>query len=150
MTRDRATSPVVGKALETGIVVLYVGLLSTTLFGGVVPDSQARTGDAIAERTLTAAASDVERSVPPQTGTGSARVAIASPETIAGTGYELRGDGNRLVLVHPDRAVGGTVRPVLPDRVVAVRGSVRSRQPAVAVASTTNAGVVIELREGHP
>ena len=38
---ERATSTVVGKALEAGLVVLFVGLLTAVLFGNVVPTHRA-------------------------------------------------------------------------------------------------------------
>ena len=62
---ERALSPVVGKTLELGIVVLFVGLLTTVLLAGVVPDYRTATGKELGERVLTTAAQEIEHAVPP-------------------------------------------------------------------------------------
>lgn len=52
---DRAVSPVVGKALEAALVVLFIGLVTTSLYGSVLPSYRTTAGDGVGERTLASA-----------------------------------------------------------------------------------------------
>ena len=113
---DRAVTPSVGKALEGGIVVLFVGLLTTMLLGGLVPDYRAATGAELGDRVLATASQAVERAVPPTARAVDVRRSVDLPSSIAGEGYEIRTDGRWLVLDHPDPAVGGRVRRPARDR----------------------------------
>lgn len=143
---DRALSPVVGKALEASIVVLFVGLLTTTLFGGVVPTYRAAAGQELAERTVAGAADRVEASVPPAARDVAVTRRADLPATIAGADYRVRVDGRRLVLEHPNPDVDASTRLSLPDRVAAVRGGWESGgRPTVTVRSG-DSGVVVVLR----
>lgn len=142
----RALSPVVGKALEAALVVLFVGLLTTVLFGNVVPAYRTAAGQELAERTLAGAADRIEASVPAAAHDAAVRRRVELPGTIAGAAYRLRVDGRRLVLDHPHRGIGASTRLAIPDRVGAVRGSWESGgEPTVAVRST-DAGLVVVLR----
>lgn len=158
---DRGLAPVVGKAFEAGIVVLYVALITATLYGSVVPDYRTTAGDAVADRALATAALGIERAIPDTAstvGTGAAEtaavetvavettVAVALPATIRGEPYRVRATGERLVLVHPHPAIGGSVRLALPDRVHRVQGEWRSTE-ANSVYVTGNATrLTIELQ----
>jgi hypothetical protein len=142
---DRAVSPVVGKALEAALVVLYLGLVTTTLYAGVVPEYRAAAGEEVGERTLAAAATEVERAVPPSAASVDAEIRIDLPRTIAGDRYAVRTDGERLVLEHPHRAVGGRARLSLPDHVVAVRGAWESTDDTVVRVRSVAGGVEVVL-----
>ena len=144
-SRDRAVSPVVGKALEAALVVLYLGLLTTTLYGGVVPEYRATAGAEVGERTLAAAASEVERAVPSAAESVAVEVRVDLPRTIAGDRYAVRVDGETLVLDHADPAVGGRARLSLPDHVVAVRGAWESTASPVVRVSSVDGGVEVVL-----
>lgn len=142
---ERATSPVVGKAMEATIVVLYVGLVTSTLYAGVVPEYRTEAGTEVAERTASSAALDVERSIPPETTRAEVGVDVDLPATIAGEEYRIYADGDRLVLEHPDPAVATEVPLVLPDRVVAVTGTWHSGDSTRVRVVTVEAGLEVSL-----
>lgn len=147
---DRAMAPVVGKALEAGIVVLYVALLTSALYGTVVPEYRTTAGDAVAERALSAAAQRVQAAVPPNATRVDARFELPLPETIRGEPYAVEVDDRHLVLDHPHPAVGDRQRLALPSSVVAVQGEWRSTRPAVVRVRSATGGLVVELVEGSP
>ncbi|MFC7156312.1 hypothetical protein ACFQPA_12750 [Halomarina halobia] len=144
---NRGATPVVGKALEAGIVVLYIGLLTTTLYGGVVPGYRTAAGDAVGDRTLAAAAERVQQSVPPEAAAVDVRVRVDLPRTIRGERYRIRTDGSALVLDHPHPEVGGRARLALPPQVVRVEGSWASDERALVRVRGTDEGVVVRLDE---
>lgn len=141
----RAVSPVVGKALEASLVVLYLGLVTTTLYGGVVPEYRAAAGAEVGERTLAAAASEVERAVPPPARSVTVEVRVDLPRTIAGDRYAIRTDGAGLALDHPHPAVDGRARLSLPAHVVAVRGAWESTADPILRVRSVAGGVEVVL-----
>lgn len=145
---DRAVTPVVAKALEAAIVVLFIGLLTTTLFGGALPGYRSTAGDAVGERTLSAAAARVEQAVP-AVEDASVRLRVDLPGTIRGDAYRVRSDDGALVLDHPHEAVGGRVPLALPDRVARVEGTWRSTDDAVVRVVSTDGRVVVRLGEAE-
>jgi hypothetical protein len=144
--RDRATSPVVGKALEAGLVVLFVGLLTAALFGNVVPAYRTAAGAEFAERTVAGAADRIEASVPPAARDATVRRRVSLPGTIAGAAYRLGIDGRRLVVDHPDPGIEASARLALPDRVRTVRGGWESGGDPTVVVRSGDAGLVVVLR----
>lgn len=120
---DRATSPIVGKAMEATIVVLYLGLVTAVLYGGAVPEYRATAGDEVAERTVAGAAGDIEAAVPPAVTEADVRIQVSLPATIAGEAYRIRASAGRLILEHPDADVAAEATLVLPERVAAVDGT---------------------------
>lgn len=140
----RGVAPVVGKALEIGVVLAYVGLLAGALYGGVVPDARAASDDAVAERALAAATERVRAAVP-AVGTGTARATVPLPDRIGGEPYVVVPDGGRLVLEHPDPAVDARVALLLPERVVRVTGRWESTARTVVRVRSTEAGLVVRL-----
>lgn len=155
MSRDasRAAAPAVGKALEAGIVVLFVALLTTTLYGGVVPNARTAAADEVGERTLQHAATNVEAAVPAHAGTGAAAGEVVAerrvslPETIRDRGYRVTANETSLVLVHKHADVGSTTPLVLPDSVRAVRGNWTDSGGVVRVRAHPDGGLVVELAE---
>jgi hypothetical protein len=152
----RAVAPAVGKALEAGVVVLFVALLTTSLFGGVVPSARTAAADEVGERALQHAAASVEAAVPEPGGARTATPAgvaversVSLPETIRGRSYRVGADGDALVLVHPNDGVGGRTPLVLPDRVRAVRGNWTDGHGVVRVRAHEDGGLVVELAEGE-
>nr|WP_305794397.1 hypothetical protein [Halomarina rubra] len=143
---DRAVTPVVAKALEAAIVVLFIGLLTTTLFGGVVPDYRSTAGDAVGERTLAGAAARVEQAVP-ATDDAAVSLRVDLPETIRGDHYTIRSDNRTLVLDHPHDDVDGRVALGLPDRVVRIEGAWESTDDTAVRVDATDGRVVVELGE---
>lgn len=142
---DRAASPVVGKAMEATLVVLYVGLVTTVLYGGVVPDYRAAAGQEVAERTVSNAAAELEAAVPPEATAAEVRLDVRTPPTVAGETYRIYAEGGRLVLDHPDPGVSTSVPLVVPDRVVAVTGTWESGEPTRAAVETTDGGLEVRL-----
>jgi hypothetical protein len=144
---ERGVTPSVGKTLEAGIVVLFVALLSTMLLGGLVPDYRAATGAQLGDRVLATASQEVERTVPPTARAVDARRTVELPATIAGEGYEVAIDGRWLLLDHPNAAVSGRVRLVLPPSIDRVEGNWESGAETVVAVSGDESGLVVELTE---
>jgi len=150
---ERAAAPAVGKALEAGIVVLFVALLTTTLYGGVVPNARTAAADEVGERTLQHAAANVEAAVP-ETGSEAADAGdvvaerrVSLPATIRDRGYRVTATGEALVLVHEHGSVGGETPLVLPDSVREVRGNWTDSDALVRVRAHPDGGFVVELAE---
>jgi hypothetical protein len=142
---DRAVSPVVGKTLEAGLVVLLLALLTTTLYGSVVPGYRTAAGEEVGERVLASAAERVQQAVPPNATRATARYRVDLPATIRGSDYTIRVDGRELVLDHPAGRVGGRVQLALPRHVDTVAGEWSSRERAVVEVTTTGSGVEVHL-----
>ena len=147
---DRALSPVVGKTLELGVGVLLVALLTATFFGGIAPDYRASVGAELGDRTLAAAADRTEAAVPtgdyPQV---DRTVTVRLPATIRGDPFRIVAEGGtpEIVLVHPDRAVGGRLRLDIPAPVT-VRGSWRSTSPSRVAVNAADGTVSVRLLDG--
>ncbi|MEZ3144955.1 hypothetical protein [Halobaculum sp. MBLA0143] len=146
--RTRAVTPTVGKLLEVGIVVLLVGGLTATLGGSAVPEYRDRAGRELAQRHLTAAATRVERAVPPPGRWVSVRRRVPLPSRLRGKPYRVVADDGRLRLVHPNPAVTVGVTVVVPDRVHRVTGTWHSTDHTVVVVETHDDGVVVRLQSG--
>jgi hypothetical protein len=153
---DRALSPVVGKALELGIVVLFVALLTTAFYGDVVPDYRTAAAAELGERALVDAAESVESSVPPRTVRIDRRVAVSLPATIRGDPYRVRavpaanGSTAELALDHPDDGVGGRVTLSFPARGATVSGTWRSVSESWVVVRGDGGRVSVALSNGNP
>lgn len=145
LSDDRALTPAVGKALEVGLVVLFIGALTTALYGGAVPDYRDAVGGEVGDRAVVAAAERVENAVPP----GATRVrsvhAVEIPRSIRGENYAIRAEERTLVLDHPSPAVGAETRLALPGRVETVAGEWRSSDDAVVLVSGGQDGLRVEL-----
>ncbi|EMA11482.1 hypothetical protein SAMN05443574_103184 [Haloarcula vallismortis] len=142
---NRALSTVVEKLLSMGLVLLYIGLVTTTLYGGTVPAYQSAVGAELGDRTLAEATARVEQAVPPDARVVSATVRVSLPETIDGAGYSIRTDGDALVLDHPSPEIGGRTQPLLPDRVDTFEGEWQSGSPTVVAVSGTQGSVTVTL-----
>lgn len=145
---DRGVAPAVGKTLEIGIVVLFVGFLTSTLLAGVVPDYRTTAGAEVADRVLVSIGQEIERSIPPAANHVTARRTIGVPSTIAGSGYSLAVDGRTLVLDHPDPAVSESLRLSLPPRVDRIEGSAQSGAQIVVTIRSDSSGLIVELDDG--
>lgn len=145
---DRAVAPAVGKTLEIGIGVLVVILLTSTLYGSVVPAYRTTAGEELADRTLATAVATTERTVPPVGAHVSASRRVDLPATIRGATYELHATGGAIALRHPHPAIGGRAPIALPDRVLTVSGRWRSTDPFVVTASGNRSGVTLEIGGG--
>jgi len=146
--RDRGVSPVVGKALEASIVVLYVSLLGATLYGGLVPEYRTAAGAEIGERVLSQSAQRVQQAVPPTARAVDVRTGVSLPATIRGRGYVVRAENRTLVLDHPREGVGGRARLALPATVESVTGNWSSGEPAVVAVRGDGDGLAVELESG--
>lgn len=147
---NRAATPAVGKALEAGLVVLYIGLLTTALYGGAVPEYRSAAGDAVGDRALATAAERVQQSVPPPARTVQVRTRVDLPDTLRGAAYRVRADGRALVLDHPHPRVGGRAPLALPDRVARVEGEWTSTDRTVVRVAEADApgAVIVRLESG--
>ncbi|WP_423745665.1 hypothetical protein V5735_06820 (plasmid) [Haladaptatus sp. SPP-AMP-3] len=148
-TDDRAVSPVIGKVLEAGLVVLYIGLLTTTLYGGVVPKYRTAVGDEMGQRVLSKSAERIQQAVPEAGTNVDVRTRVSLPETVRGRGYIIRADGTTLTLDHPNHRLNSSVRLALPSRVATVRGNWSSREPALITVRSGPDGLVVELKRGE-
>lgn len=149
MADERATSAVVGKALEAAIVVLYVGVLASALFGGVVPEYRTAAGAEVGERVLAEASQRIQQTVPANATEVEARVRVGLPRTIRGSPYEIRTDGRSLVLDHPDPAIARSTPLALPETVTTVEGNWTSRESSAVVAvERAENGLLVRLEAG--
>jgi len=123
---NRGVSTVVEKLLALSIVVLYIGLLTTTLYGGAVPTYRTTVGAELGDRTLATAAARVEQAVPSATRHAAVQVRVDLPPTIDGAGYELNATNGTLLLTHPDPGIGGRIELVLPGHVRGISGEWQS------------------------
>jgi hypothetical protein len=152
---DRALSSVVGKTLELGLLALFVGLLASTFYGGVLPEYRTSAAGAVADRTTAAVATDVEGAIPATDGGdappggGVVDVAVEReldvPRTIRGDTYRVRLDDGVLVLDHPDASLSRELPLALPDSVDRVEGEARSGETVVVVVESTSTGLVVRL-----
>jgi len=147
VTASRGVTPAVGKALEAGIVVLFVATATTALYGGVVPDAKNAAGDEVGERALEHAAAEVEASVPVSGRTASVERRVSLPGSIRDYGYEIRAADGSLVLDHDHPSVGGSTPLVLPDRVRNVTGAWDGGGGVVRVESHPDGGLVVVLAD---
>lgn len=141
----RAVAPAIGKTLEIGFGVLLVALLTTTLYGDVVPGYRTAAGDELADRSLSRAVTATERAVPPDAHTAATAVEVQLPSTIRGATYEIHAVDDTLELRHPHPGIGRTVRLALPARVVSVTGAWRSTDTLLVTARTTAEGARITI-----
>lgn len=146
---DRALSPVVGKGLEVGIAVLFVALLTTTLYGGVVPDYRTAAGAEVGERALVGAAERVEGAVPTRSVGVERAVSAPLPDTIRGDPYRVRAANGTLVLDHPNPGVGGRVRLAMPSRASNVTGTWTSSDRSWVVVDGDARGPRVRLANGN-
>ncbi len=146
-TDERALTPVVSKALTLSLLVLYVGVLATSLHGGVVPDYRDAAGSELGERTLAGATLAVEDAVPPAASDATVERRVDLPATVRGTTYEVRTDDRSLVFEHP--RLPTRRRPLtLPDRVVSVSGHWDSGETAWVLVERVEGGLAIRLVSG--
>lgn len=139
----RGTTSVIGKTLEVAIVLLYIGLLATVLYGDVVPSHRSTVGSEVGQRTITAIAEDVQESIPPERGEAVVVVEIDLPATIAGRSYRIEVDDNRLSLSHPNPDIDESVPLFLDDRVESISGSLTGGRGQIRVENTDDS---IEVR----
>lgn len=144
----RGVTPAVAKSLEIGMVVLFVGLLTTVLLGGVIPDYRRGADARVGDRVLATAGAEIESAVPPTARSVSSRHRVDLPARIGGQGYALRIDGRELVLDHPDPAVSGRIRLAMPPRVDSVDGSWESGAQPVVVVSGDASDLEVRLIDG--
>ena len=142
---DRAASPVVGKVLEIGLVLLFAATVTAALSGSVVPDARTAAGAEVADRALASSAATVESSVPAAGANVTVTTHLDLPERIRGETYTLRADGQRLILDHPHAGIGGEHRLALPNDVAAVRGAAASDGAPVLQVRSTDAGLRVEV-----
>jgi len=152
---DRALSTVVGKTLELGLLALFVGLLVSTFYGGVLPEYRASAANAVADRTTASVATELEAAVPSTGGVGVAsddgvqsvvvEQELDVPRTIRTDAYRLRLEAGSLVLDHPVDEFSRRVPLALPDSVARVEGEARSGETVVIVVESTADGLVVRL-----
>jgi len=142
---DRAVTPVVGKALEIAVVVLYIALLTASLYGNAVPEYRSEAAGEVGDRALSTAAHRVQQAVPSTASVDAARVRVDLPDRIRGETYRIRSDGATLVLDHPHPDVDGRARLALPERVDSVDGVWRSETTATVVVESAGDGYAVRL-----
>ncbi|AUX08976.1 hypothetical protein AArcSl_1345 [Halalkaliarchaeum desulfuricum] len=135
---DRATTAVVGKTLEAAIVVLFVGLLTTTLHAGIAPTYERAAGEEVADRVLVAASDEIERAAPPDR-QGTERYGLEMerrvdlPPRIASGNYRVTADGTTLRLEHPETEIETAAELAVPASVTDVTGTWRSGAETILV-----------------
>lgn len=147
---DRAAAPVVGKALEIAILVVFVGVVSAALFGSVVPTYRTAAGAEVADRTLVAVTGQVDTAAVVSDSVVERRVAVSMPRTIRGSAYVIRATNESgtqsLVLDHPHAEVAGSMLLSTPPD-TAVTGRLQSTaDPTIVVSRRENGVVEVALR----
>lgn len=142
---NRGLSTVVEKLLSLSIVLLYITLLTTVLYGGTVPAYRGAVGAELGERTLAEATARIEQTVPPAGRSVTANRRVSLPATIDGAAYEIRAEDERVVLDHPDPDIGGQTRPVLPARVDTLTGTWQSGGEMVITVSGARGDLTVRL-----
>lgn len=145
---ERAVSPVVEQTLAIGLVVLYVGLVAVTVYGGVLPDFRSAAGQRVADRSLATASQRIQQSIPPNATAVEGSTRVDLPATIRGDAYEIRADGSVLVLEHPNAGISSRSRLALPDHVTRVEGRWESGDRTVIVVRSVEDGLVVRLETG--
>lgn len=143
----RALTPAIGKALEVGVVVLFVGVLSTSLYGGFVPEYRTAVGDEVADRTAVYAAERIEDAVPPAVREVRSVVRVDLPTSIRGATYRLVVEERTLVLEHPAPGIASRTRLALPARVAVVTGTWESGADPVVLVTDSPDGLVVRLTD---
>jgi hypothetical protein len=147
---SRGATTVVAKLLAFGIVLVYVGGMTTVLFGGAVPDYRDATGAELGDRVLTTAADRIHGAIPPDGRAVGATRSVDLPPTIRGSSYVVEIDGQSLRLDHPSSSIGGRSRLALPNRVSSVDGSWQSGAETVVSVERADDGLAVRLLEGDP
>lgn len=146
---NRGSSTVVGKLLSLAIILLYITLLTTVLYGHNIPAYRATVGTELGERTLTEATARVEQTVPPASESTAMTHRVELPATINGAAYDIRTDGTAMVLDHPDSDIGTRSYPVLPDRVTTLTGAWHSGGQLVITATGPGDDITIQIGDGE-
>lgn len=146
---ERAASAVVGKVLAAGIAVLYISVMTTLLFGGVVPDYRTASGAELGDRVLATAAGEIERNVPAVDGAVELRAEHSLPETIRDEEYELVLSGETLELDHPDPGIGGKTQVPLPPNVAVENATWTSSETFVVVTDGPTDDRTVTITEGR-
>ena len=142
---NRGLSTVVEKLLSLSIVLLYITLLTTVLYGGTVPAYRGAVGAELGERTLAETTARIEQTVPPAGRSATASRRVSLPATIDGATYEIRAEDGKVVLDHPDPDIGGQTRPVLPARVDTLTGTWQSGGNMVITVSGARGDLTVRL-----
>lgn len=142
---QRAVTPAVGKTLEIGIGLLVVALLTSALYGNVVPAYRTAGGQELADRALSGAAAATETVVPPDAIGAKASRTTSLPATIRGSTYEIHANGTALVLRHPHPRIEGRIPLALPDRVNTLTGTWRSTEQFRVTATSNRSTVSITI-----
>lgn len=145
---NRGTTPVVEKTITMGIVVLFIGGMTTTMFGTAVPTYRDAVGTEMSERVLAMATEEVERAIPPNERTVQSSRSVDLPATIRGSAYRVRVDGRSLVLDHPDLSTSKRSRPALPPSVTRIDGQWQSGGTTIVTVRSVPSGLAVELKEG--
>lgn len=144
----RGATPAVSKVMEIAIVVLYLGVITSALYAGMIPDYRDAAGDRIGDRTLVSAAAEIENAVPPATTHVSRQVRVDLPPTIRGEGYWLRVDRDALLLDHPRSRISGRLPLSVPASVVQISGRWASYEPAIISIEGSLDGLTVRLVRG--
>ena len=150
---ERATSPMIAKSLEAAVIILFIGVATSGLYAGVIPEYRSLTAAEVGDRTLAAAGHEIEAAVPPEGGATTieqeAAHRVSLPTTLRAEPYHIvpTNDGTRRIeLRHPHRSIEGSRTLVLPDHVVAVRGELPGGEGWIVVRTAPEGdGVIISL-----
>ena len=143
----KESATVVEKLLSLSVVVLYITLLTTVLYGGAIPTYTQAVGAELGDRVLAEATAGVEQTVPSRGRSVTVTRRIEIPATIDGAAYRIRANGTHLLLIHPDKSVSSQSRPVVPDSVGTVTGEWDSGAETAVRVTGTRADLTVRLEE---
>lgn len=147
---NRALSPVVGKVLAAGLAVLYIGVTTSLLLGGVVPEYRAAASHELGERVLATGAETVEGAVPDIETRVSVRHRADLPATIQSAAYDIELVNGTLHLDHPNDAVDCYAGLQLPSNVSVADGKWESGGPLVVRVTGAPGNRTVWLEGGGP
>ncbi len=144
---ERGVSPVIEKLVTAGLVVLYVGGMTTVLFGSVVPAYETAAGDEVAARALASAAGEIEAAAPRPGSEATVRATVDLPATIDDDTYRIVLSDRQLRLEHPDPGIEATTRLAVPGSIRLEPGRWQSGSTLVIESETDGSGQSIAIGE---
>lgn len=145
---NRGLTPVVSETLVIGLVLVYIGMVTAVLYGGVLPEYRTASGEELGDRVLATATERVQQGVTPAYRLN-ARIRVELPETINNNMYSIRATNRTLVLDHPHPRIGGQARLALAASVWDIEGHWRSHTPLVIRVVGNRTGYRIMISEGE-
>ncbi|SNR53269.1 hypothetical protein SAMN06264855_11314 [Halorubrum vacuolatum] len=146
----------IAKSIEAAVVILFIGVVTSGLYAGVIPEYRSVTAAEVGDRTLATAGHEIERAVPPKQGgtvlEQRTERRVSLPATIRAEPYHIVPDegASRIELRHPHRSIGGSRALSLPEHVVEIRGELPGGEGWIVVTTAPEGDGVIIILGAEP